>query len=150
MIIDHTNRKHAILSPSSLSIFLKCSGAVGLKEKIPPTPPGPAAIKGTKTHELAEILLDSFLSYKLNGTTKHADKLIECEGFSEAEKKALIEAAEGWKNTIWKECFEESLTGKAWALEDKLVFSEKFSLWGTCDFWMVGTDERAKRYCVVS
>lgn len=147
--MNHTDRAHAILSPSFMHIALKCSGSVGLKEKIPTTPPGPAAIKGTKTHELAEILLDSFLAYKLNGIIKHANEVIECEGFSEPEKKSIIDAAQGWKDAIWKECFEESLTGKAWGLEDKLVFSEKFSLWGTCDAWIISTDERAKRYGIV-
>ena len=139
--MNHTDRAHAILSPSFMHIALKCSGSIGLKEKIPSVEASEAARMGTLTHEKAELYLKAFLDKKLTGkdtpfTSEHFDKRVH-------------EAAEGWVQTIWNECFEESITGKAWALEDRLVFSEKFSLWGTCDFWMVGTDERAKRYGVV-
>lgn len=140
--MNHTDRAHAILSPSFMHIALKCSGSIGLKEKIPTTPPGPAAIKGTKTHEMAESLLKVFLETRNSGTSVVSTPV-------DLSDKSIWEAAVGWRDTIWKECFEESITGKAWALEDKLVFSEKFSLWGTADFWMVSTDERAKRYGVV-
>ncbi len=138
--MNHSERAHAILSPSFLHIALHCSGSVGLKEKIPPTPISQAAALGTETHEEAEKILKAFLDFKVNG--KNVPITVNIN-------KKIKDAAEGWRDTIWKECFEESITGKAWALEDRLVFSEKFSLWGTCDFWMVATDERAKRFGVV-
>ncbi len=116
--MSHAERAHAILSPSFLHIALHCSGSVGLKEKLPPAPTSQAAALGTKTHEVAEAYLSELLEYRSTGNTSGYATVVK----SEAEAKKVHEAAEGWCNTIWKECFEESITGKAWALEDRKTF----------------------------
>lgn len=141
--MNHSERAHAILSPSFMHIALQCSGAVGLKEKIPQAPAGTAAIKGTLTHEAAEIVLSDWLAHKKDGS----DPDIRAHLLN--PDKTIIEAAIGWKNAIWEHALEKSITNKAYALEDRLTFSEKYSLWGTADFWMVATDERAKRFGLI-
>lgn len=132
------NREHAILSPSFMHIALHCAGSIGLKEKLPPSPSNPQSEKGTLIHKIAEESLRRLLDDKQNG-------FINPQLLSVYDIEAVTIANE-WRNLVWKNCFEESITGKAYDLEDKLTLSEKFSIWGTADFWLVSTDERAKRY----
>jgi len=136
--MNQENREHAILSPSFMHIGLHCSGAIGLKEKLPSTPAGPAAELGTRLHSEAEKALRLALDIKLQGPSKDF-KIVSVLKDDE-------DTIKGWVNSVWEKCFEQSLTGKAWGLEDKLILSDKFSIYGTADFWLVSTDERAKRY----
>lgn len=139
--MDSTERAHAILSPSFLKIALACPASVGLKESLPPEPAGAAAIKGTAIHEAAALMLQAFLEHKNTGEDKPV--------FKEAPEPEVLKVAAQWRDIIWEKAFEKSITGKTYAIEDRLVYSEKYSLWGTADFWMVSYDERAKLYGMV-
>lgn len=131
-------RAHAILSPSFMHIALPCPASVGLKEKLPPSPKTAASSKGDTIHDLGKTLLNNLLLFKSTG------KVVDEKTVGYAE--GVYETSEAWRDIVWKELFQESITGKAWGIEDKLTYSEKFSLWGTADVWVIGTDERAKRY----
>lgn len=133
------NREHAILSPSFMHIALHCAGSVGLKEKIPPGPTNPQAEKGTDIHKECKNYVESFLYHKANGPAV----LPAYVNYVDKDTEYVVNE---WTDLVWKNVFEESVTGKVWELEDRLMFSEKFSIWGTADLWMVSTDERANRY----
>lgn len=135
-------RAHAILSPSFLHVSLQCAAAVGLKESLPPEAPGAPAIKGTKLHLAGSWHLDNFLHKKITG--EEIPRPAEVDTDPETAK-----VADAWTQEIWHKAFDKSVTGKVYGIEDKLIFSEKYSLWGTTDFWLVSTDERAKPYGMV-
>lgn len=141
--MSHTEREHAVLSPSFLKIALQCSGSVPRKEGLPPQKQTSASARGTRIHEACEIILTDFLAHKTDGT----DPEIRAHLLLDPEEKKL---AEQWRDLVWKEAFQGSITGKtAYAIEDRITYSEKYSSWGTTDFWMVAFDERAKRYGVI-
>lgn len=133
------NREHAILSPSFMHIGLYCAGSIGLKEKLPPSPSNPQSEKGTLIHDISKNHLETFLNNKVNGPS---DAIIT---YLSPDKDTHY-VVNKWTELVWQHVFEQSITGKAWDLEDKLILSEKFSIWGTADLWLIATDERAKRY----
>jgi hypothetical protein len=137
MTPTETDKVHAIISPSFLHIGLHCSMAVGLKEKLPPREPNEAAKKGNRIHEGAATILRNSLQQRVDGVDKYYDLQIE------ADEK---EIAEAFVLVVWEKIFGKSITGKAWGIEEKLIYSTKLSLWGTTDLWVISTDERAKRY----
>ena len=55
--INHTIRTHRLLSASKISRAMQCLGSVMAEISMPVEPPGEAAIRGTKIHELGEYLL---------------------------------------------------------------------------------------------
>lgn len=136
-----TERAHAILSPSFMHVALECDASVGLKESLPPEPAGAAAQKGTIIHGAAANRLEGFLYQKIHGEYPPL-------GFPPLEPE-VEKMADAWRDHIWERAFQGSVTGKTYGIEEKLVFSEQYSLWGTADFWMIATDERAKVYGMV-
>lgn len=140
---NHAAREHAVLSPSFLHIALMCPGAVGLKESLPPEPAGAPAVRGTAMHEAAAAALEDWLEAKLEGT----DPDVRLREVTDAEVRRT---AEGWRDILWDEAFERCATGKVYGIEDKLTFSEKIGLWGTADFWLVSTDDRARPYGMIA
>lgn len=136
----HSERAHARLSPSFMDTALKCPLAIILKEKFGSNGTNLASEFGTKCHEASEIKLSNFLLFKQTG----ALPAVDITGmYADPEVKII---AETWRDLVWKNVFEQSITGKAWEIEGRLTYSEKYDLWGTSDLWLVATDDRAKRF----
>lgn len=143
--IDHTERHHSELGGSSASRWSICSGSVFLTRTLPPQPTSDAAAEGTKAHELAEVCLRDFLDHKLNGT----DPDINFALMSASFESEMIEAAEGFRDAVWVKVLEESITGKAFGLEERFHFDENLDMGGLVDFWCVYIDDRGRRVGVI-
>lgn len=140
---NHSDRTHAILSPSSMHIALNCNGMVVLKEKYGATAATEASSRGTQVHEWNEKALSNFLQHKTDGCALmdlEKDIGVDAEG---------VPLVQGWVQNIWENALDSSVTGKAYGIEERFTFHEQFSIWGTADFWAIGIDERAKRYGVI-
>jgi hypothetical protein len=141
MTNDHSERTHAPLGGSSAYRWTNCPGSIFYIKNLPPTLPGPAAIKGTDIHEIGEKCVKDFLTHKLDGTPIPEP--------SPDIDKDYLEVALQYRDIIWQKVLRESLTGKAFALEDRLVIHDHLGMYGYLDFWVIYTTERAKRRGVV-
>lgn len=143
---NHSDREHRTLGGSSADRWMNCTGSIFLSKDIPPQPANDRAIKGTKTHELAEKALASMLQKKLTG-----------EGIPGVAEEVLNypdEDVAAWAirycELIWERVLGEFITGKAFGIEEKFVLSESLDMGGPADFWCVYKDDRAKRVlCIV-
>lgn len=137
--MNHKDRAHAVLGGSSAYIWSKCSGYGSLMPHIAKEDAGDKAREGTRAHEASEILLEDFLNYKLTGA----------KGTARFPKLNLPKEMEdhlyAYKDAIWEKTLNESITGKAYGLEDKFILSDKLDMWGSVDFWCVYIDDRGKR-----
>lgn len=133
---EHKERAHAKLGGSSAERWINCTGSVSLVETLPPTPPTPAALEGTKVHEACEKSLKSFLDAKING---------EGKPFTFDKDLEVATTAFNYTQTIWKEVLEQSLTGKAYGIEEEVVLDEAMQMYGFVDFWCIHIDDRARR-----
>lgn len=137
----HEGRGHSELGGSGAARWSQCTGCIFLMRTLPPQPSSKAALEGTKAHEISEVCLRDFLSYKRNGGDPEAQfSLITAN----ADPK-MVEAAEGYRDAIWNYVLEEALTGKACGVEDHFWFDQKLDMGGISDFWAVYTNDRAQR-----
>jgi len=134
-----TERPHAELSSSSISLALKCSGSVVLKRKLEQKAPSEAMLSGTLTHDLSEIALENYLQHKLTGADIP-------EINTDPER---VERINGYVKAVFEKALEGSITGKVYAIEDKVTVHEEFQIYGYADFWAVYLDDRAKRAGIV-
>lgn len=137
--MNEAPRSHALLGGSSAHRWTNCPGSCFYIKDLPPEEPSEHAIKGTRQHEVCEVVLKDFLDYKINGGSelKIGTELI----FFDEE----IEVANIYRNAVWKNVLEESITGKAFGFEDKFTINDDLEMSGYVDFWCVHIDERAKR-----
>jgi len=141
---SHTSRSHALLGGSSASRWVNCPGSVFFLKNMPPEPSSPAAREGTKAHEIAEIVLEDFLSHKINGTDP--DIRAHLTGTNEL----MLEAAQGYKDAVWEKILGGSITGKVYGMEESFVLDTSLDMSGIVDFWAIYIDDRGKRVaCVV-
>lgn len=138
-----SEKAHAELGGSTASRWMNCPGSVFLLRNIGEQPPGPDAARGTIAHEAAEIVLADFLEHKVSGTDPDIRAHLLCQD------DETLEAAYGYRDTIWKEILDEALTGKAYGLEEKFTLNSNLGMFGTADFWAVYIDDRGKRVGVV-
>jgi hypothetical protein len=138
-------REHSELSLSSSERWVACPGSIFLIRNIEVPPAGPEAERGTKVHEFCAVILGDFLKYKLEGSdpVARANKMV-----SDYELED-IENAHAYSDTIWKEVLDQSITHKAYGIEEKFIFDEKLDIYGTVDFWCIYIDDRAKRAAVI-
>ncbi len=140
--MKHVERAHAILSGSFASIFLNCTGAVQLKESLPPEAASIYAEEGTKAHELAEKVLRDRLIALENGPTGLLESVYDATD-------EMLDAAEGYADAVVNKALEGFVTGKAWGIEDQFTLHEKFEMYGHIDFWAVYIDDRGARVGVI-
>lgn len=136
---------HSPIGPSSLHRALNCTASVSLIEQMGPQKPSEASISGTRTHELLKIVLEDFLNWKIDGT----DPDIRAELTRNPEDAEAMSRVYEARNALWIKGLEQSITGKAYGIEEKLCLDEALGLWGTTDFWCVYTDDRARRTALV-
>ena len=144
----HAEREHARFPFSAAHRWLNCPSSIALSEQLPTgKTESPAARKGTLQHECNEGGLKAFLTFKETGTNDESWR-----GNIKDDAEAGFESTEAFEITklyityIWEKTLEQSLTGKAWGLEEKWCLDDKNGLWGTCDFWCIGIDDRARRH----
>lgn len=139
---NHTERTHSLLGGSSANRWTNCPGSVFLIKTLPPEAPSEAAIEGTKAHEVAEMWLEQYLNMKISGTAvfKNLHEISD----------EMNDGANFYVTSIWKELLDESITGKAYGLEEKFTIDTSLDMSGIVDFWAVYLDDKAKRVGVVA
>ncbi len=140
---SHTTRAHAPLGGSQQAILTNCTGSYFLSKDIPNIS-NQAADDGTHYHEVSEMCVQDFLEYKQEGQIDP-----EIRYTLHAKDEAAVEIAEGYRDVIWKNVLEQSITNKAYGLEDQWILDEKLGMYGLVDFWAVFTDDHGKR-CLVA
>lgn len=134
-------REHSELSLSDSDRWVNCPGAIFLSRKVGKQEAGPEAKRGTHVHELCAVKLEDFLQYKLEGT----DPNIRATLMEPAYKEEEIVNADSYVEIIWKEILNQSITNKAWGIEERFTFDEHLDIFGTVDFWVIYYDQKGKR-----
>lgn len=140
-VINHEERSHSELGGSSASRWSVCQGSVFLARTLPPQRPSDSMKEGTKAHEFAEICLGDFLNHKKNGTDPEIRFCLMTTGAD----PQMVDAAEGYKDAVWIKVLEQSITGKAFGLEEHFEFDKQLDMGGIVDFWCVYIDDRGMR-----
>lgn len=142
-----TEKAHSELGGSSASRYMHCSGSVFLmkKHKIR-SEETEHTKKGTLAHELAELCLSEFLELKRTNSIKNP----RFQKLAEDSPEELIDFAKEWREAMWEKVFHSFLTDKAYWIEKKFFFNEKFNMFGTADLAVIYTDDSGKRVGVVS
>lgn len=133
-------REHAEISSSKINVQLKCSGSVVLGRSLPQIDPTDAMLSGTKTHDIAEMGLEDYIQYKVSGSDPDVRIGALLKGDPEREERVR-----GYIEAVFEKGLEGSISGKAYAIEDKLVLHEEFGIFGYSDLWLAYKDDRAKR-----
>ena len=143
---DHTSRAHARLGGSSASRWSNCTGSIFLSEDMPPQQQTDATRQGTEAHELAEMCLADFLHFKRTG-----DNLGRFDAMCAQENcdPVMIDHAKNYRDVVWKEVLEESVTGKSYGLEERVVLDEHLGMFGTTDFWAIYIDQRGRKVLTI-
>lgn len=136
-----TEREHSDLGSSGAERWTNCLGSIALSKQCPKAKATKQALKGTDGHDLAQICVEDFLNHKVKGT----DPEIRFHLLTANSDPQLIEDAYSWRDLIWKNILDESITGKAWGCEHKFYFNKNFDSYGYADFWSVFISEKAKR-----
>jgi hypothetical protein len=131
-------KTHALLGGSTAHRWSQCTSSVALIKSLPPQAPSAAASEGTRVHGLVEKGLSSFLEYKVTGDDT-APWALDC-----GDDETAFTVTE-YISTVWKEVLEQSITDKAYALEDTLVLDKSLDMWGSADFWAVYVNDKAQR-----
>jgi len=137
----HSDRAHLECGGSGAHRWVRCSGSIFLGRKAGPRPPSKSGIRGTDTHELAEVCVEDFLNNKLLGTDPEKNYKAE-KNFRDEEQ---IAAAEYYRDYIWNTVLENSITNKAWGLEDLMVHPKCDKIGGISDFWAAYVNDKAER-----
>lgn len=132
------DRGHSELGSSGAKIWSNCTGSIFLKRQVKEEPAGPWAAEGTLAHTVAENELRVFLYHKIHGS--HIAR-----GNPPETTPEMLEHAHAYKDAIWVRGLEESITGKAYGLEDQLFIDRSLDIYGYADFWCVYTDDRGRR-----
>lgn len=132
-----TEAVHEELGGSWSDIWSACTGAYFLKKQMPPKTVSPAMELGTRVHAVGlEYYLKGFLQHKIEGSPwplpPHSDKEV-------IEQSLLI------VDVIWNHVFHESVTDKAYGIEDKFFLSKSLSMGGFADLWIVEIDDKGKK-----
>ena len=137
----HDKREHKELGGSSANRWPRCSGSIFLGRKVGPRSDSKASLYGTDTHELGEICIDSFLKHKLLGTDPEK-RYRKARTFRDEIQVAGVEY---YRDYIWEKVLQESITNKAWGIEDKLIHTDCDKMGGICDFWAVYINDKGER-----
>lgn len=129
--IDHSSRGHALCSASSSERWLNCAGSVGLSLQVPEPPASPAALEGTKAHELSEVILAHWMQN---------DFVIE-DDFLATYKKSHGDEMVDYVMDYVHGCVEEAMSfdkTPTMRIEQRLEFSKDMHMFGTADFIATG------------
>jgi len=135
-------RAHAPLGGSSAHRWVNCPGSIFYQQQLPKELPGEAALMGTQAHECAERMLEDFLQHKLTGS----DPTVRA---SLTYPSDMVDAGQGYVESLWKNVLQETITDKAYMIEEKLTLDENLQMFGYADFVVVYIDDRGKRVGVV-
>lgn len=136
----HNIREHYKLGGSSAERWINCTGSVALSATVPVPPSSPQAEEGTHAHELAEIAVTDFIEHKLNGSDPDARFQKVSAGYDDS----MIEAALEYREVIWTKVLQHSITKKAFAVEDELVYDEGLGIGGFVDFWAAYVNDKGE------
>jgi Protein of unknown function (DUF2800) len=146
-------KKHARLGGSSAARWISCPGSVALSETQPEQEAGEPARIGTMAHTLAELALTEWLDHRLEGTPPDEKFEARCAVYppdiDEDKWDEICQMARDWRDTIWKEVMDSTITGKIFGFEDYVTFDETLDAGGSIDFWVVYRDDKGKRVLVI-
>lgn len=142
----HAVRDHAILGGSSALRWVNCPGSVFYTKDLPAEESSEAAIEGTKAHEFAECALSEFLDYQISGNPPDVATSL----LNQCDDETMLSHVNDYVSHIWTKLLEESITGKAYGIEDSLILNEQLDMAGIVDFWAVYLDDRGKRVGVIA
>lgn len=142
---ENNERAHAECGGSTAHRWLRCPASVVRMRDLPPAPPNPAALDGTRVHEFVEIALRNFLNFKVTGEWEGKEDFSDIVSVDDLVMITIKE----YVQTVWDKVFLESITGKVWGMEDNFVISEELGMSGYVDFWMVYKDAKGKKVLVI-
>lgn len=138
----HKERRHSLLGGSSAHCWSNCSAYVFYMKDMPPQEQTEDTLKGTVAHELCEIVLADFLEHKISGSDPDIRAYLLAGDDVDDEMLAHVHA---YREAVWEKGLNNSITGKAYGLEDRLVLDENLDIGGPADFWSIEIDDRGKR-----
>jgi hypothetical protein len=144
----HSNRAHAVCSASGAERWLNCPGSVGLSQGLPDQPPTPAALEGTRAHELAEKILrdweakDRVLDHAFVESLRPEYEDTEFET-GDGRMWSMLDYAMTYVNLCLEQvgCFDSR---PAVRIEHRLTLNADLGMFGTIDF--VATGQRKGAY----
>lgn len=138
---EHGSREHLECGGSSAHRWGRCSASVYLARLVGKLPDTKASLYGTDTHELADVCLNDFLEHKLIGTDPEANYRRE----KALRDEQQIDAVEFYRDYIWNEVLGNSITNKAWGIEDLVVHADCDKMGGPADFWAAHINDKGER-----
>lgn len=140
--MSHNERAHAKLSGSIAHIWSECWGAPALWAQLPPSGPSEAALLGTTVHEICEHSLRDFLNWKVTGIQAPT---VWMQNYDDAG----LNTAADYVKAVWEKVLQQSLTGKAWGIEEEVCLDRDLEMYGIVDFWVIYIDDRGRRVLAV-
>lgn len=137
----HSDRIHAPFGGSVASRRLNCTSSYAAEAQIPNEKPSENADDGTRFHECCEWGLADFLWFRVHG--EHTDMV---QPTFYAEYKTDVDL---YVKTVWEKVLFQSITGKSYAIEAKLVLNDGLGMAGSSDLAVVYTDERGRSIGVI-
>ena len=124
----HSDRAHALLSPSSLSRLFLCPGSVALSEGIEQTP-SEYAFEGTRAHEASEYLLIATLKQSIGFNGFDGDfYTAEMQKYAQRYVKIVMSALSKLKDATVKVEETVALTDKTWGTLDFCAYNDDWLL----------------------
>lgn len=137
-------RGHSIFSASVAERIVHCSASVALSAKAPTPVPSPKAKEGTDAHAVADMVLSDFLAHKITGSDP------DIRAHLLTSNLEFYNAAHEYKTALWENLLGQSITGKAYGIEERLDINPKLSMHSFTDFWALHLDNRGKRAGLVA
>lgn len=130
----HAQRKHSRCGASSADRWLNCPGSVYLSSTVDEPPSSPAALEGTRAHELAEKILFHWQANKYELDSKWLDELSSSLSIEDQE---MLDHVLTYVNLCLDEVdqFDSPPTVR---IEQRLTFSSDMDMFGTADFLATG------------
>lgn len=138
---NHSERAHAPFGGSVASRRINCTASYQMEEQLPPQPAGVDADEGTEAHECCEHALAQFLYFKVHG------EIPEFEIPKSWDKHYSV-AAE-YTDAVWKNALNESITGKSYVIEKRLVIDEGLGMACITDFAAIHSDSRGRNVGII-
>lgn len=135
------DRGHAILGGSKAGMYLACPGSISMQDGIPDLPVSASAEEGTAAHAICEHQIRNFLRCKAEGG--------EYDEYPHKPSDKEIESALLYVDMIWTKVLENSITKKAYGIEDLMTLNAEYSMFGYIDFWCIYIDDKGKRVGVI-
>lgn len=139
---NHQTRTHHLLGGSTAAQWVNCPGSAIFRSKMPPQTASDAAERGTRAHEFCEMVLHDFLEHKRTGS----DPDIRAHLLSKVDDDDMLESVYLYRDLIWEHVLKHSITEKAYGFEEEFMASKSLEIGGPCDFWVIGLDDRGRRY----